>query len=192
MKRPTALHPFLFVLLPVLTSYSERVDQTLFAEVWTAAAIALAFAALLVLATLLLVRSLDRAALWVTSAVLVFSYYGAASHWMGHWRLGAFELCMNWFLLPPCLAFLGWAGYRLARTSRQFGRVTKILNLVAAFALRASAVQIGTAYLRCQNLALLLCIARPLRRPGGSNRSDECDYGPADARHCEPRHSRVR
>ena len=145
MKRPTALHPFLFVLLPVLTSYSERVDQTLFAEVWTAAAIALAFAALLVLATLLLVRSLDRAALWVTSAVLVFSYYGAASHWMGHWRLGAFELCMNWFLLPPCMAFLGWAGYRLARTSRQFGRVTKILNLVAAFALLVPGARLGVA-----------------------------------------------
>jgi len=145
MKRPTALHPFLFVLLPVLTSYSERVDQTLFAEVWTAAAIALAFAALLVLATLLLVRSLDRAALWVTSAVLVFSYYGAAPHWMGHWRLGAFELCMNWFFLPPCMAFLGWAGYRLARTSRQFGRVTKILNLVAAFALLVPGARLGVA-----------------------------------------------
>ena len=130
-KHALILHPFLFVLFPVLSLYAGNLGETPLTTIFRAAAVGLAGAGLLLGLLRLLVGDWQRAGALATAAILSFSVIGMVFRsWSGLKDVA------------PGLAEVLWGGLLVAATwlalrklPAQADQITRILNITGWIAL---------------------------------------------------------
>ncbi|MBN2099481.1 MAG: sulfatase-like hydrolase/transferase [Dehalococcoidia bacterium] len=143
MKRALVLHPFIVAVFPSLALYTYNTQELSLSELVLPFAIALALAALMLLCTWLVLRSIYKAALIVSLFLaLLYStaYIFTLTGWLGvdSPYLGWMLLALIWVLFYPFLLYL------IARTSKVLRYPTIILNVAMVVMLLISVVRIGT------------------------------------------------
>jgi len=124
------LHPWLFVLLPVVTTYAANLAQAQVQEMVVAGGGALIATTLLYAAAVLVFRDTRKAALLVSAFLVLFLVYDSVfariEHWqLSGWRFGRqrYGLLAGWGLLAAVAAVI-------ARTRRPLTTVTGLANVV--------------------------------------------------------------
>jgi hypothetical protein len=140
MKKRIAIYPILFSVFPGMSLYVSSMSQVQFKEALGVIILSALLAAILMLITFLLVRDVDKAALITSAFVLLFFSH---SHILKSLLIVIFQLTGpdNAVLiaeneLVPTLWLGIWfalflvAFWAIAKSSRDFGPVTRFLNVI--------------------------------------------------------------
>lgn len=142
--RPLALHPLLFASFPLLFLVARNLREDVpLRSVLVPLAWALVVTALLQVLATLMFGSAQRAAIVVSTWVMLFLSYGHFWNAVQGRRIGPLEIESQVYLLIPA-AVVGMAVVALAiRVKGRLTGTTKILNVVAAFLVLINVVGIG-------------------------------------------------
>ncbi len=142
MRRTLVLHPFLFALFPILSTYSQNVEQLSPAQTFTSVAILLGFTAIMFPLFALILRSAARAGMLVSLFLFLFFSFGAVHRalWHGEAQVPASGALI---LLAVWVAILLGGAALIVMIRRGLGEITKILNVVAATLVTFSLVNIS-------------------------------------------------
>ena len=124
MKRPIAIHPFLFAISPILLLFSHNVTQVLLDEIIRPVIIVICFTLLLWLLLTLIVRNSNKAGIIVSTFLILFFSYG---HFFDVTRGLAVTGLILWGTL------FAWVVSCTIMTRSNLHNPTIILNIVAAF-----------------------------------------------------------
>lgn len=144
-KKPLVVHPFLFCLFPVLFLYARNMKELPARQALAPGAIVLACTAAALLLLSLVLRDLRKAGLVVSVTVLLFFSYmpllrmlGTFGFPEGHMRYGAHSV-----LIPAVSIAFSLIMYLIYRAPGNPARLTTIANLMGAFLVSVSFVNIG-------------------------------------------------
>ncbi len=140
MKKSLVIHPFLFALFPILFLFAHNIGQVSFSEILLPTAIVLGFTLLLLLSSRLVLKDTQKAGIAVSFfLILFFSYghvYGHIYKLIGWWRIRDRHLLLSWGIIFVC------SSYFIIRTRKELKNFTKILNVMAAFLVVVSLINI--------------------------------------------------
>jgi len=136
MKKSFVIHPFLFAIFPVLFLFAHNVGQVSFSEILLPTAIVLGFTLLLLLLSGLILKNSKKAGIVVSIFLVLFFSYGHIYEAIGWWRIKPRYLLLSWGTLFICSV------YFIIKMRRDLHNFTKILNIVAAFMVIISLINI--------------------------------------------------
>lgn len=144
MKKSPVIHPFLFALFPILFLFAHNVGQVSSSEILLPTAIVLSLTLLLLLLSGWILKSNKKAGIAVSFfLVLFFSYGHAFEVVLNWWQIGRISLdSLHKYLLLSFGILFVCGVYFIIRIRRDLHNFTNILNVVAAFLVVISLVNI--------------------------------------------------
>ncbi len=130
MKKAPAVHPFLFAVFPILALYAYNIKSipVPLGELAGPLAVSLACAAVLFLAFRAAFKDPAKAGLLVSLLLLWFLSFGHIAGQVAVWTEGIF----NRSLFFATAILVGLIAFLVVRSRRDFGGLTRVLNVVSA------------------------------------------------------------
>lgn len=142
------MHPFLLAVFSILFLYSENMKELYFDQLLIPLLLALMVIALVRLLTGLAVRQRHKAAVITTIFGIIFFSYG---HVYGILKLLVPEIESTVFrhliFIPLMMTLWLLAGFLIGRSRRDYGPVSKILNVIILFLVLFNGIKIGGGWL---------------------------------------------
>ena len=126
------VHPWLFVLLPIVSTYAANLAQAQMHEMVVACGMAVAATTVLYGAALVLFRDTRKAALLVSAFLLLFLVYDTLFGRIEHWQLIGWRVGRHRYALLACYGLLVALAAILYRTRRPLTTLTGLANVVTA------------------------------------------------------------
>ncbi len=148
MKKPLAIHPFLFAIFPILFLFAHNIGQVPFSQTLLPSAIVLGFTFLLLLLSRLILGDNKKAGIVVSIFLVLFFSYGHVFNVIPAWLKGSFGInphtypVLLWYTIFICGA------YFIKKIGRDLVNFTNILNVVATFLVVISLINITTYELK--------------------------------------------
>jgi len=138
------IHPFLFTIFPILFLFSHNVGGGIsISEIIIPSAVALGFAALLLLFLSLLLKDRDRVGIVGSIILILFFSYGHVFEIVRHWRIGSLDLDNHVYLMLVWCEMMVSGIYFFVKTPKGLENVTQFANIVAATLVVMSLGNIG-------------------------------------------------
>lgn len=143
MKKSFIIHPFLFAIYPILFLFSHNIEQVSYFQILLPLTIVLGFTLLLVLLSRLIFRGINKIAIIISVAIILFFSYGhvynlIVDQYIGNFEIGRHRyLWLTWGLLFSCSTYL------IIKTHRDLHNFTNTLNIMALSLIVISLVNIG-------------------------------------------------
>ena len=148
MKKPLALHPFLFAIFPILFLLSHNITQVSYREILLPLACVVGLTALVVLASSLIFRRSQKVAPIVSVSLLLFFAYGRAYDLVQGWQIGGHLVGRHAYLLLAWAEVFASCVYWLVRSRGRLDDLSRLLNVVALSLVLFSVLRIGSHELR--------------------------------------------
>jgi hypothetical protein len=144
MKKTIIIHPFLFALFPILFLFAYNIGQVSFSEILLPSAIVLGFTAIaLILLWLVLKRDIKKAAVIVSTFLILFFSYGRIFDLIQEWQIGSFVIGRYRYLMIVWAILFIIGVYYTVRTRKDLHNFTNVLNVIAICLVIISLVNIG-------------------------------------------------
>lgn len=157
--KPTfPLHPFLFSVFPILFFFSHNIKEILITKAFLPITVAVTFTTFLLLILTLIVKDKIKAALATSLFLLLFFSYGHIRNMVGdlHYVVLGFPLGTDKVLFPFWITLFLLGSYFFIRTKRNFGSLTRFLNIVSIFLVGISLLNIASFEIKTKRLVLSL------------------------------------
>jgi len=143
MKKSKAIHPFLFVIFPVLFIYAYNIEEVLLSDTMLPIAIVLCFTFLILASLTLILKNKIKAAIIVSAFLILFFSYGQIA------KIVILHLLIDIFLIHAFLMLIfvvlfSCCVYFVNKSHREFHDLTNILNIAAFSLVLMSLINIGT------------------------------------------------
>ena len=142
MQKVKAVHPFLFAIYPVLFLYSYNIYQVSFNSIILPSLFLLAGTVILFLASSLIIRNANKAAILVSLLILMFMSYGRIFNNVWWWQIGSVNIGKPRYLfLAGGIVFI-IISFLVIRTRKNMAKFTKFLNMVSVLLAAFSVINI--------------------------------------------------
>ena len=152
------LHPFLFSVFPILFFFSHNIKELSIIESGFPLTIAVLSTGVILFITTFILKNIIKAALIISLLILLFFSYGHAYNLIGdfHYVVLGFPLSTDKVLFPFWITLFLFGSYFFISTKRDFGSLTRFLNIVSIFLVGISLFNIASFEIKAKRLVLSL------------------------------------